>query len=481
MSDKTAIAELHKAFALQKAAFLKDQYPSAASRQADLHKIAGMMMSNRENIRQACKSDFMVHDYGFADVIETLGPAGRAMWVATKVEEWMGDESKELDAQVYGNATAKLHWEPKGVIGALSPFNFPFELSIGPLCEQLAAGNRIIIKPSELSPACSKLIKEMINATFPPDKLDVVLGGVELATEFSTLKWDHLMYTGSPAVGKFVMKACAANLVPVTLELGGKCPAIFLKDGVTEQNIQSIMGSKIMKSAQMCVSIDTVYVHTSQLDALVKGTKDFMKTIAPYSTSAACCGIITDRHLDRLVRLYDEAKKTGAQVIDLEEGQTVNRKTRQMGISLVVNPGKDTGCYKEEIFGPLIVVLTYDDVPGCVAEINAGERPLALYVYSQGQEADIDYIVKNTSSGGVSINTAVVQAAIPSLPFGGIGNSGMGVHHGVEGFREFSNPRGIVRRGTAPDMLAAFYPPYTSALGLADFAFAQAAAAAGAQ
>ncbi|KAK4705070.1 hypothetical protein P7C70_g1131, partial [Phenoliferia sp. Uapishka_3] len=475
--DAAAITYLHQVFAAQKAAFLKDQYPSVAARQADLHKLAGMMMNNRENIRQALKSDFAVHDSGFADVIETLGPSGRAVWVATQVEKWMADEDKELDAQVYGSATAKLHWEPKGVIGALSPFNFPFELSIGPLCEQLASGNRIIIKPSELSPASSKLIKEMINATFPADKIEVVLGGVELATEFSTLKWDHLMYTGSPAVGKLVMKAASAKLVPVTLELGGKCPAIICKDGLNETNIQSIMGSKIMKSGQMCVSVDTVYLHTSQLEEFIQGTKDYMKKIGPYSTSDACCGIITERHLDRLVRLYDEAKASGAKVVDLEDGQVVNRKTRQMGISLVINPGKDCAVYKEEVFGPLINVQTYDDIKSCVAEINAGERPLGLYVYSDENETDIAYVLENTTSGGVSVNTAVLQAAIPSLPFGGIGNSGMGVHHGVEGFREFSNPKGVVRKGKAPDMLAAFYPPYSSALGLADHVFAQAASA----
>ena len=243
-SDDAAIAELHELFDLQRAAFLRDTYPSAADRRARLEALMGMVVGNRDRIHEALREDFAVHPDALSDLAEVLTVVGRAAFTHQHLEEWMAPEPRETDPNLHGSARAAISYQPKGVIGNISPWNFPFDLSLGPLVDMLAAGNRAIIKPSEYTPACSELLKKMLAAAFDRDLAAVVTGGLELAKEFPTLRWDHLLYTGNTEVGRLIAKAAAENLTPVTLELGGKSPVVVLDDSVDANAVAQILGTK---------------------------------------------------------------------------------------------------------------------------------------------------------------------------------------------------------------------------------------------
>ena len=226
-TEATTSEELAGMVERQRAAFLAEPFPSLGERRELLGQLAAMVIANRRPIEEAMSADFGVHPAAAADLIEVLGVAGRAGYAAERLEGWMAPEPRDADPALYGSGRAFVAPQPKGVVGNISPWNFPFDLSLGPLVEMLAAGNRVVLKPSEHSPACSKLLREIVRATFEPDRVDVAVGGLELAKEFSRIRWDHLLYTGSPAVGRQIAIAAAEGLVPVTLELGGKCPAIL--------------------------------------------------------------------------------------------------------------------------------------------------------------------------------------------------------------------------------------------------------------
>ncbi|WP_242140918.1 aldehyde dehydrogenase family protein [Sphingomonas sp. TREG-RG-20F-R18-01] len=463
--DAGAIAALQTAFAAQRAAFAKDRRPSIEARRERLGALIGMMLANRERISAAIAQDFGAHPVPASDLIEVLGVVGRAQHVLEHLEEWMAASARHTDPAMLGTATAYIEYQPKGVIGNIVPWNFPFDLSVGPMVDMLAAGNRVIVKPSEYTPACADLLAEMVAATFDPDLVTVAVGGLELARAFSSMPWDHLLYTGSPAVGRQVMQAAAANLTPVTLELGGKCPAIMTPGSVTETNVESVIGTKIIKSGQMCVSVDYALVPRADLDTFVAHAKSFMARAAPnYSRGEECTGMISPRHLQRIEDMLDEARASQCRIVTLEEDGQIDLETRRMPMSLAIDPSQDLRIMQEEIFGPILPVVPYDDLDDALGAINAGERPLGLYVF--GDDAVLtNHVLASTHSGGAAVNTCAIQSALPSMGFGGSGMSGMGRHHGIEGFREFSNPRGVVVRGEG-DLIDVFYAPYAKAAGL---------------
>ncbi|HEY5357577.1 MAG TPA: aldehyde dehydrogenase family protein [Streptosporangiaceae bacterium] len=475
VDDGPAIAELHRLHALQRQAFLADPYPDAAERQGHLMALAGMVLSHRDEIRAAMSADFAVHPDLFTDLVEVLGVAGRAASAIEQLDAWMAPDERYTDPAFYGTARASIRYQPKGVVGNIVPWNFPFDLSVGPLVEMLAAGNRVIIKPSDYTPACAELLRQMISQTFPADRVAVSVGGLALAKEFPTLRWDHLLYTGSPAVGREVARAAAENLVPVTLELGGKCPAILAADSVDAQSVRGVIGTKLIKNGQMCISVDYALVPRDQVDAFAAHAEDYLTRELPdYAASADCTGIITQRHLERIVAMVDEARAAGARVVSL--GGESDPATRRLPLVLVLDPPSGLRIMQEEIFGPILPVIPYDDLDEALAGVNAGERPLGLYVFSQDPQV-AEHVLRQTTSGGACVNVCAVQGALPSLGFGGVGQSGSGRHHGIEGFREFSNPRGVVVRGTG-DLADAFLPPYgPAAQAIVDSVFSAAASA----
>jgi coniferyl-aldehyde dehydrogenase len=261
------------------------------------------------------------------------------------------------------------------------------------------------------------------------------------------------------------MQAAARNLTPVTLELGGKCPALLTPGSVTAANVENIIGTKTIKNGQMCISVDYCLVPRAELGSFVELAVGFMQRVASdYSRTADCTGIISPRHLDRLCEMLQEARDRQCVIVDLERDGRVDRATRRMPLALVVDPPPELRIMREEIFGPILPVLPYDTVDAAIATINAGERPLGLYVFGDDR-AITDHVLGNVTSGGAAVNACAAQGALPSLAFGGVGASGMGRHHGLEGFREFSNPRGVVVRGTG-DHFDAFAAPYAKAAAL---------------
>ena len=469
VDDGPAITELRRLHALQRASFIADPYPSADERRGHLMALAGMVMGHRDEIREAMSADFSVHPELFTDLVEVLGVAGRAAYAAEQLDAWMADEERDADPAVFGTARAGVRYQAKGVIGNIVPWNFPFDLSLGPLVEMVAAGNRVIIKPSDYTPACADLLQRMVAETFGEERVAVCVGGLGLAQEFSKVRWDHLLYTGSPTIGREVALAAADNLVPVTLELGGKCPAILAPGSVDAANVAVVVDTKLIKNGQMCISVDYVLVPRDQLDTFVELAQAHVAD--DHASSPDNTGIITQRHAQRIATLVDESRDAGARLVAL--GGEGDAQTRRLPLTLVVDPPEDLRVMQEEIFGPILPVVPYDDLDEALVAINAGERPLGLYVFSADAEV-AEHVLKNTTSGGACVNVCAVQGSLPSLGFGGIGQSGSGRHHGIDGFREFSNPRGVVVRGTG-DLIDAFLPPYGElAQAVVDGAFAEA-------
>jgi coniferyl-aldehyde dehydrogenase len=457
--DAAAIAELHQIVARQRAAFLADPYPSLEERRTLLGALAGMLISHRAEIERALSADFGVHPALASDLIEVLGPAGRAASAAEQLEAWMASEERPADPALFGTGRAFVRPQPKGVIGNIVPWNFPFDLSLGPLVEMLAAGNRAVIKPSEYAPACAELLQRMVRGTFEGDRVDVVVGEVELSRAFARVRWDHLLYTGSPSTGREIAKAAAEQLVPTTLELGGKCPAIFADDSVDGESVKQVLGTKAIKNGQMCISVDYCLVPRDRLEEFARLAEQRVREAMPgYCGSESCTGIISSRHLERIERLLDDARERGCDVRTLEAASDADPGARQLPLSLVLDPPEDMALMQEEIFGPVLPVKAYDTLDQAIGYVNAGERPLGLYVFAKAPSV-AEEVLERTTSGGACVNCAGAHGALPSLPFGGIGQSGTGRHHGIEGFREFSNLRAVFVRGEG-DLIDAFAPPY---------------------
>lgn len=461
-ADQTAIANLHDLVACQRAAFLRDTYPSLEERRRRLQTLVDMMSANVDRVVKAMSNDYGNHPETVSAMTEVGGPVARAQFASERLDRYMAPSPRDVDPAFFGTATAEIRYQPKGVVGIIAPWNFPFDLAAGPLVDVLAAGNRAIIKPSEFTPACAALLAQMVTEHFSPDCVAVVEGGPDLARAFSEVRWDHLLYTGSPGVGRQVMMAAAKNLTPVTLELGGKCPAILAPEQATPGTVADVIGLKLVKSGQVCISVDYVLVQREEVDRFVDLATDYVRrTVPDYSRSADCTGIVSERHLDRILSMIAQARSAGTRVVEPEEGGSVDRATRRMPLSLVIDPQQDATLMREEIFGPVLPIVPYDTLDDAIAFVNRGERPLGLYVFGDPQATD--RVLERTVSGGAAVNCCAMQGALPSMGFGGIGNSGMGRHHGEDGFHEFSNPRGVFTRGTG-DAIQAFYPPYPAYL-----------------
>tara|TARA_R110000782_G_scaffold78276_9_gene155636 strand:+ start:66859 stop:68313 length:1455 start_codon:yes stop_codon:yes gene_type:complete len=461
ISDEAAIADLNTAFTAQKRAFAKDRSPSVETRKARIRTLMEMVRANRHAIHDALASDFGSHPKGASELIEMLGILGRAQYALDHLEEWMQPQPRHTDAALMGSSDVYIQPQAKGVVGNIVPWNFPFDIALGPMVDMFAAGNRVMIKPSDYTPASAELLRKMVGEYFSPDLAYVAVGGLALARKFSQLPFDHLLYTGSPNVGREIMAAASANLTPVTLELGGKCPTIMTSGSVTREHVGTVMGTKIIKNGQMCISVDHVFVPRDDVAAFVEHARAFMTEAAPnYAKTTECTGIISERHLTRLSRMLEEAKSQ-APVIALEDAAEIDPVSRRMPMHLVIDPPAEAAVMQEEIFGPIMPVIPYDDLETVIDQINAGERPLAVYIFGD-DEALINKVLDETTTGGAAVNLCAIQGGLPSLGFGGTGNSGMGRHHGEDGFREFSNPRGIVvKKGDVNVDL--FWSPYEKA------------------
>lgn len=458
--DNPAIAALHNMFDSQRASFIRAGAPPVTERLDHLAALAAMVVSNRGRIEEAMVADFAIHPEELTVMTEVLAVAGQAGYISEQLPLWAGPQERHVDSALFGSARAEMRYQPKGVLGVMGPWNLPFSLTLGPAADMLGAGNRVIIKPSESAPACAELLQEMVAATFDVDRLAVVCGGLELAQVFATLPWGHLLYTGNSAVGRQVATAAARNLVPVTLELGGKNPAIVHTDRVNDDTICQILGNKLVKSGQICIAPDYCLVPSGLVAEFVDRTRTYLQAAVPsYPNTPDCVGIVNDYHLERLTRLRDEAVVRECEIITFPADGGTATVTRQMPLSLVIDPPDDLALMQDEIFGPLLPIKPYDSVDEAIAFVNSGPSPLGLYVFAD-DTAFVERILNHTTSGGACVNTCAIQGALPSLGFGGAGYSGYGRHRGIEGFREFSHQRGVVARGDG-DLIHAFFPPYS--------------------
>jgi coniferyl-aldehyde dehydrogenase len=458
---RTNEEELHKLFEAQKDAFQKNMYLSYEQRIEALKAIESMVLDCRSDAEEALTEDFCTHPPLLTTSVELLLVFTRSKFVRSNLKKWMKPQSRSIDRMAYGLGRCYVTYQPLGVVGIMGPWNVPILATLAPLVDVLASGNRAIIKPSELAPACAALLKEMVSRSFEPDHVAVVTGEVDLAQEFARMPWDHLLYTGGAAVGKLVMKAASENLTPVTLELGGKCPVIIIEDRVDKGTVSDILACKIVKNGQACISPDYVFVPESQRDRFVSLCRKIMPSMLPsYSDSSHCTGIINEQHLDRLISYLEDAEQKGARLVQLySSDEPVNRKERKMPFTLVLDPGDEMEVMKNEIFGPIIPVMTYRNLDEAISYVNNHERPLALYCYTKDMDI-AGRVLRETISGGACINSVAAHVLHPSLPFGGVGNSGMGEYGGFEGFKTFSNQRSIYKRGWSLIGAEAFYPPY---------------------
>jgi coniferyl-aldehyde dehydrogenase len=447
----------------QREAFRTQPNPSFEIRDDRLSRLAQMISQNADEIAQTVSEDF-----GHRSKVETRLADIAALLTEIKhtrahLKKWMRIERRPVALQ-FKPAKNEVRYMPKGVVGIISPWNYPFQLAISPLIAALSAGNRAMIKPSELTPRTSELTKKLLGEIFDEDLVAVIIGDAKVAQEFSTLNFDHMLFTGSTKVGRFVMQAAAKNLTPVTLELGGKSPTIIDYDYPLKTAAERILSGKLLNSGQTCIAPDYVLSPRDQVDAtaseLVNVCRRFYPTIHDNDDYTA---IISEGHFARLNALLDDAKSKGAEVIEIypEEAET-SSNVRKMPPKLVKNTTPDMAIMQEEIFGPILPLVPYESLDDAIDFVAERAHPLALYVFS-----DNKIVVERTSNellaGGVAINDTLMHITQNDLPFGGVGDSGIGAYHGHDGFLTFSHAKATFRQSKINGRKMLF-PPYGKAI-----------------
>ena len=453
------IARMHALLQTQKQASLKHGILTADERIDWLNRLIGMLVDNKDEIVDAISQDFGSRTRELTLVADVLGSINELKFARDNLTKWMQPEEH---AGMFPDAEARVDYVPLGVVGMLSPWNFPVTLTFAPLAGIVAAGNRCIIKPSELTPATSALIARMISGAFQESEIAVVLGGPDVAAEFSTLAFDHLLYTGSTAVGRHVMRAAAANLVPVTLELGGKSPVIVSQCHSVEDAAARIMTIKTLNAGQICLAPDYVFVPEQSLERFITAATTAVGNMFPtLANNPGYTAIINERHFARLQGYLSDAKERGARIVEINPANEdfSSQNVHRLPPTLVIKPAEDSKIMQEEIFGPLLPVLTYRNLKEAIDFVNKRDRPLALYFFGQDPSEEHEVLSK-TISGGVTVNDCMTHAFSETMPFGGVGASGMGAYHGEAGFRTFSHARAVYRQCRAIEAEYALRPPY---------------------
>jgi aldehyde dehydrogenase (NAD+)/coniferyl-aldehyde dehydrogenase len=452
----TAI-NLTEAFAAQHAASRNDPVAPWETRSARLKQLLTLMKANRADLAAAISDDFGNRSPSETELIEFFPAIGALRHALAHGKRWMRPRRRRTTLW-FRPGRSRLLPQPKGVAGIIVPWNYPLLLTVAPLASALAAGNRVMIKLSEFTPRFSDLFARLAGEAFAADELFVVNGDADVARAFSALPFDHLLFTGSTAVGRHVMRAASDNLTPVTLELGGKSPAIVGPGADFDHAVARIVLGKLVNAGQTCIAPDYVLLPKGKIEEFAEraatATRRFYPGLAANTDFAT---IINQKQFDRLTAWQDEARAAGAHIIPLGDGS--NDPARRLFVPAAITGAPDnTSVMREEIFGPLLPLVEYDTVDDAIAYVNARPRPLALYVFDR-DEATVSRVLARTSAGGVTVNDTLLHIAQDDLPFGGIGPSGMGAYHGEEGFLTFSHmkPVFIQTRLNAAGLLA---PPF---------------------
>jgi len=464
LKESSAATELQAILDNQRRAFRAEGPVALATRVDRIDRCIALLVDHKEAICEAVNNDFGCRSKYVTLMTDVMNSVGSLKFVKKNLKKWMKPEKRSPFMPMnFLGAKAHVHYQPKGVVGIMTPWNVPVNMIFSPLADVLGAGNRAMIKPSEYTPHTADIMHTLFAQYFEESEITVITGGPQVGAAFSALPLDHLIFTGATSIGRMVMRAAAENMVPVTLELGGKSPVIIGEDCDIHQAAERIITGKAMNGGQLCVSPDYCFVPQSRLEAFINRCRAVMAeqfpTVQGNPDFVAC---INERHYDRVKGYIEEASKKGARVIPLcPAGEEFSdRKNHKIALHLVVNPDDDLACMQDEIFGAMLNIKTYDNLQEVIRFINARERPLALYYFGR-DKAERDKVINETLSGGVAVNAIALHVACDDMPFGGIGHSGMGNYRGRDGFRTFSHARGVYLEGFV-DMakLAGTLPPY---------------------
>lgn len=456
--NPVSLDELEHLLKQQRVARRANPMPSTQERREWLGRLRGLIKSEQNSIVQAISDDFGNRSADESLLAEIMPSLHGIDYASKRLQRWMKPSRRSVNL-IFQPARAKVVYQPLGVVGIIVPWNYPLFLAISPLTAALAAGNRVMIKMSESTPRTSQLLKELLARVFPEELVTVVLGEAEVGAAFSRLPFDHLLFTGATSIGKHVMRAAADNLTPVTLELGGKSPAIVSSDVPLKDAAQRIAFGKSLNAGQTCIAPDYVLVPRERIDDFVNAYRDAVLSFYPtLEDNPDYTAIINERHIERLQGYLEDAERKGAHVVRLyEAGQG-----RRMPLAILLDVSDEMTIMQEEIFGPLLPVVPYDRLEEAFDYVNDRPRPLALYYFGYDRNEQ-ERVLHETHAGGVCINDTLLHAAQEDLPFGGVGPSGMGQYHGHEGFLTFSHAKGVFvkQRFNAAAMI---YPPYGKAL-----------------
>lgn len=455
MDAKTSLS-MHDILQSQRDAW-NPQGPSYHERRAALKKLDQALKRQHKRFIDAVSADF-----GHRPAQETL--LGDLFIVHEEIKHilrhlrvWMRPRPAHTDWK-FLPARSWVQHQPVGVVGIISPWNYPINLALAPLAAALAAGNRVMIKPSEMTPRTSEVLQQFLAELFPTNQVAVITGNADVASRFSALPFDHLMFTGSTNVGRKVMEAAARNLTPVTLELGGKSPAIVDSDYPLAVAAERLITGKLLNAGQTCIAPDYILLAGVESKAFVNAVQQaFTRAYPDFANNQDYTSLNNDRHYQRMVKMLDDARQGGAEVIPLADASNDPAK-RRFTPALVLNPAPDSLVMREEIFGPILPIMAVKDVNTAVHYINRHARPLSLYYFGHRQT---DYVLKHTISGGVCLNDTLLHMAQNDLPFGGVGESGMGQYHGYDGFLTFSKKKPVMRQSRF-NTSGLLRPPYTS-------------------
>ena len=441
-NDLPEVAALEALLREQRHAYLRAPYPSWDTRVAHLQALRKVLLDNRDALADAMNADFGNRAKEEVLLAEFLLVKEEIDGALRHGKRWMKAQRRSTNKWLLP-ARAKVVPQPLGVVGIIVPWNYPVLLASGPLISALSAGNRAIIKMSELTPRTSALFEQLIGRTFARDHVAVVNGDAALAAAFSAQPFDHLLFTGSTRVGHEVMRAAAEHLTPVTLELGGKSPALIAPQARFDNAVDNLVAGKTLNAGQTCVAPDYVLVPRGTEQAFIERARARMAKLYPgFAGNRDYTSIISERHFARLQRLADEAQAAGAQLHALTDSAP-DAVSRRFPLIAVTQAPDDSTLMREEIFGPLLPIVPYDTLDDAIAWINARPRPLALYLFAD-DAATIERVTHETIAGGMAVNETLMHLACESLPFGGVGASGMGAYHGYEGFVTFSKMKPVL-------------------------------------
>ena len=460
--------QMQAALQAQRDSYLSEGEVSAATRIDRIDRAIDGLVRHSETISEAMNEDFGCRPRQINLMIDVSGSIGCLKHARKHLKSWMKQEKRSsmFPLNLLGGRSM-IEYQPKGVVGVLAPWNFPLGMVFEPLACVFAAGNRAMIKPSEFTPATSAVISDIVAEAFDPTELAVFTGGPEVGQAFSSLPFDHMIFTGATSIARHVMSAAAQNLVPVTLELGGKSPVVVSRSADLTQAVERIMAGKLMNSGQACISPDYVYVPEEHLEEAIQVATRIVGEMYPtLLNNEQYTAVINDRHFQRLTGNLKDADERSIRTVAINpanEDFELN-PNQKIAPTLIINPGDEALCMQDEIFGPLLPIKTYKKFEETVDYINSKPRPLAAYYFGQ-DKAEEKRFLTGTTSGGVCINDVMFHMLQKDLPFGGIGPSGMGAYHGIEGFKTFSHAKAVYRQTKKFNVskLAGLLPPYGEA------------------